>query len=321
MTPHPTRSPASRPAAMSTTPSTPSTPRSSSCAPAASRATPTWRSSTCRTPSIRSPSPGSSGAWRRTRGQMIESAINQGMATYNLDMPPCIHFKTTDTYLTEYPVYYRDGLEERIAGAERLVAQRHPHDPGHRHEVPAGRHRRRAPLQRGRAPSRSGRAAPTWFTIYGSDYIDQLAESGFAGEARHLRPLDQGVRPGRLSQRQAHPADLRGARDRHLQGLRLQGGTPWRSWPNSSRSRSRTSSPRSSAIRASARAGEDTEFGRDPETLVSNINYGPYYAIKCKPVPYATLAALDVDGEINVLLPDGTKVGRPVRLRQRLGAA
>ena len=79
--------------------------------------------------------------------------------------------------------------------------------------------------------------------------------------------------------------------------------------------------PGSSAIRASARAGEDTEFGRDPETLVSNINYGPYYAIKCKPVPYATLAALDVDGEINVLLPDGTKVGRPVRLRQRLGAA
>ena len=55
--------------------------------------------------------------------------------------------------------------------------------------------------------------------------------------------------------------------------------------------------------------GEDLEFGRDPETLVSNINYGPYYAITCKPVPYATLAAMDVDSEINVLLPDGSKVG------------
>ena len=55
--------------------------------------------------------------------------------------------------------------------------------------------------------------------------------------------------------------------------------------------------------------GEDPEFGRKPETLVSKIGHGPFYAIRCKPVPYATLAALDVDADINALLPDGTKVG------------
>ena len=36
------------------------------------------------------------------------------------------------------------------AGAERLVAQRHPHDPGHRRRLPAGGYRRPAPLQRRR---------------------------------------------------------------------------------------------------------------------------------------------------------------------------
>jgi len=36
------------------------------------------------------------------------------------------------------------------------------------------------------------------------------------------------------------------------------------------------------------------------------MQYGPYYAIKCKPTPYATTAGLDVDSQIRVLKTDGS---------------
>ena len=38
---------------------------------------------------------------------------------------------------------------------------------------------------------------------------------------------------------------------------------------------------------------------------MDNIKYGPYYAIWCKPTPYATTAALDIDVNLNVLDKDG----------------
>ena len=86
----------------------------------------------------------------QNKGQMLKSAIDQGVATYNLDMPPCIHFKTTDGYLTEYPVYYRDGLEERMQEQNVWSLNDIPIDPGHRRRLPAGGYRRPAPLQRRR---------------------------------------------------------------------------------------------------------------------------------------------------------------------------
>ena len=49
----------------------------------------------------------------------------------------------------------------------------------------------------------------------------------------------------------------------------------------------------------------DEDFGKRDSLLKDNVKYGPYYAIKCKPTPYATLAALDVDTNINVLKADG----------------
>lgn len=56
-------------------------------------------------------------------------------------------------------------------------------------------------------------------------------------------------------------------------------------------------------------SGVDEEFGKSKETLVSQINRPPYYAVKADATPYATIAALDVDTDLNVLKPDGsTKV-------------
>ena len=57
-------------------------------------------------------------------------------------------------------------------------------------------------------------------------------------------------------------------------------------------------------------AGEDAEWNRAPETLANDKigEEGPFYAIACNPVIYATHAALDVDENIAALWPDGTEV-------------
>lgn len=52
--------------------------------------------------------------------------------------------------------------------------------------------------------------------------------------------------------------------------------------------------------------GVDEDFGKKDSLLSDRIQYGPYYAIKCVPTPYATLAALDIDTNINVLKTDGS---------------
>ena len=53
-------------------------------------------------------------------------------------------------------------------------------------------------------------------------------------------------------------------------------------------------------------AGADEDFGKRGMFLVDDLQRGPYYAIKCRPTPYSTVAALDVDTNINVLKTDGS---------------
>lgn len=117
----------------------------------------------------------------QNKGAMIASAIDKGAGTYNIDMSPCIHFKTTSDYLTEYPCYYRDGLEERMLEQNTWSLN----------DIPMMMGINASALQVGddgvRHYNESGTFAfwaggPSWFTIYGGDYVDGLAQNGYPGE-------------------------------------------------------------------------------------------------------------------------------------------
>jgi hypothetical protein len=99
-------------------------------------------------------------------------------------MVPCTHFKTSASILTSYPVYYRDGLEERmqeqncwslndvplLLGIDTATMQIGPN--GKRNYNEAG-------------TFAFWKGGPFWYTIYGTDYIDSLAESALR-RGRHL---------------------------------------------------------------------------------------------------------------------------------------
>ena len=147
----------------------------------------------------------------QNQGQMIESAIQQGAGTYNMDMPPCIHQISPALTLTKYPVYYRDGKDKDKFKQNAWTLNDVPYILGKASNclmvgTDGLRHFNEAEAFAFQF------AGPTCYAIYGSDVIDQLAESGFPGRGGLLHLLEQLHGPGRLPQRASHPPDLRGAR-------------------------------------------------------------------------------------------------------------
>lgn len=246
---------------------------------------------------------------RQNRGQVIQSAIDNGFATYNMDMSPCIHFKAPAQYLTEYPVYYRDGLDNRMLEQNCWSSNDLPLLLGAATDtLQVGQDGVRHYNEDGTFAFWAG--GPIWYTIYGIGYIDQLAAEGFPGEAgkyqgSSLSPYGQGGYPcaepipqiyevldTAIKRGYVYKADT-------LEELAKEMGVPEQAFVD-----------QVARYRSFCEAGQDDEFGRNPETLVDKIGeVGPFYAITFNPVPYATLAAMEVDESIHVLQPDGTEVG------------
>ena len=151
---------------------------------------------------------------------------------------------------------------------------------------------------------------PIWYSIYGEGYLDQLAETGFAGDpgtyAGSITSVyNQGGYPNNRPIPQIYEAMDKAVTKGYvykadtLEELAEQVGLPVQDFVD-----------QVARYRGFCANGEDTEWGRKAESLVDQIgDTGPFYAIECNPTPYATLAAMDVDENINVLLPDGSEVG------------
>ncbi len=240
----------------------------------------------------------------QNKGTMIESAIQNGAGTYNIDMPPCIHFKTTSDYLTDFPTYYRDGLDERNQKQNTYSIN----------DVPMVMGLNTAALQVGpdgvRHYNEAGTFAfwaggPSWYTIYGSDYVDDLAQNGLKGEdgtyARSTYVFGQGGYPNNVPIPQVYEAlDVAESKGyvfkaETLEELAEKTGMPVDAFVD-----------QVERYEEACKNGKDDEFGKPEKSLISQINYGPYYAIKCDATPYSCIAALNVDTNLNVLKEDGT---------------
>ncbi len=250
-----------------------------------------------------------SGDWRlwgmyQNKGQMLESAIRQGAATCNIGMVPCTHFKCTDDTLSCYPVYYRDGLEERtqkqnvwslndvplLLGIEGASMQIGP--DGRRHYDEG-------------APFDCWKGGPVWYTVFGTDRLDELAEKGFAGRPGsyawsgkvyacggypccHPVPQVYEVMEKAVEKGYVFKADT-------LEALAGKLGVPAEALLDEA-----------ARYRGFCAAGADADFSKRPALLKDYLRRGPYYAVKCRPTPYSTVAALDVNADINVLKTDGS---------------
>jgi fumarate reductase flavoprotein subunit len=253
------------------------------------------------------------GRWRiwgmyQNKGQMIQSAIDQGAGTYNIDMSPCLHYKTSGEYVTDYPVYYRDGVDVYSRKGETWSINDIPLLMGiNEAALSVGTDGVRHFNENGTFAFWS--AGPYYYTIYGGDYVDNLAENGYPGEVGayqastrafgqggvpNARPLPQiyEVLDTAVAKGYVFKADT-------LEKLAEQMGVPASDFVG-----------QVERYESFCKSGEDSEFGKSAKMLVSQINKPPYYAVKTDGMPFATVAALDVDTDINVLQSDGkTKIG------------
>ena len=246
---------------------------------------------------------------RQNKGQVVKSAIDQGVATYNLDMPPIIHFKTTAGILTKYPTYYRDGKDSRMLEQNCWSSNDLPMLIGTNSQtLQVGTDGLRHYNEAGTFAFWAGGA--TWYTIVGKSYLDDLVANGFPGDPGTYQGsitsvYNQGGYPNNSPIPQVYEVmDTAVEKGYVFKGETIETlaeavGLPVEDFV-----------AQVERYKGFCAAGEDAEWGRAPETLANDKigEEGPFYAIACNPVIYATHAALDVDENIAALWPDGTEV-------------
>lgn len=239
-------------------------------------------------------------------GDMIQSAIDNGAGTYNIDMVPIIHFKTTTQFLREYPVHYRDGVDERTGKQNTWSLNDVPMILGlNSSAMQVGREGKRCYNEAG--IFEFWKSGPDWFTIYGEDNIADLAKNGFAGEKgtymSSTRVYGQGGYPKgipipeiyevldkAIEKGYVYKADT-------LEELAEKIGVPAQNLVSEVEKYNRF-----------CETGVDEDFGKPAKNLISLGEKGPYYAINACSVAYATCGGLDVDTNLNVLKEDGISV-------------
>ena len=253
----------------------------------------------------------SKGQWyiigcQQNKGQILKSAADQGVGLYNSTMPPIIHNRTTAIQLTGFPIYFHDGVD----GVDYRQATWTLNDlpliigtnTGHLAVSSADgvRHANEA----GDFYMFNG---VSYWTILGSEVLDDLAANGLPGEPGTY------VSGGRYTGQGGYPAGrpipeiyevMDYAFDKGLvckadtlEELAAQMGVPAEDFV-----------AQVERYRGYCQSGVDEEFGKAAEKLVDDLAKPPFYAIDMRDAPYATCACLDVDDKVNCLAADGTPI-------------
>jgi len=248
-------------------------------------------------------------AWKlwgmaQNKGRMLQSAIDNDAATFNIEMVPCTHFSGSADIIAKFPVYYRDGVNERTQKQQTWSLNDIPYQLGSNSAAMQVCKNGKRFYNEAAGMEAFWKGGPFWFTIYGSDYIDGLAQNGFAGKAGTFTrstyvygfggypcavPIPQiyEVLDAAIEKGFVYKADT-------LEELARQIGVPVADFMTEAKK-----------YIGFCNTGNDSDFGKPAANLVSNINKAPYYAVRCCPTPYSTVAGLNIDTNINVLRKDG----------------
>lgn len=232
-------------------------------------------------------------------GKMLEAAIGIGAGTYNIDMPPMVHFATTKQVITEYPVHVKEGEKVWWYGYD---------DTWSLNDVPMLMALNSEVLQvdvGGRRYADESelfvwwKAGPEFYGIWSDAQVKEIQANGFKFGGMVIAQGQGGVPAGlpipeiydildlAIAKGYVHKADTL---DELAAITGMDAETLKKSVAN---------------YNAACAKGVDEEFGKAPEYLFALGEEGPYYAVEAASVVYSTCGALDVDTKIRVLKADG----------------
>lgn len=252
------------------------------------------------------------GIWRvygmsQNKGLLMEDAIeNLDAATYNIGMPPMVHFKTLPHPLAGDYELHDDGAMTSRAYA---FLRKNPMTSygGIVQNLALNDDTLWVNMEGKRFCNENGtfqfwKSGPRYYSIWGADQIANVAENGF-GTSMYCTVDTKGAFAAGVP----CPEIYQAIDDAVAQGLAYKGdtiedlatqlGVPAENLAASI-----------SNYNVACEAGVDEEFGKQESRLVSLGNNGPYYCFIAESAAYSTCGGLDIDTQFRVLNTKGEAI-------------
>lgn len=238
-------------------------------------------------------------SWAINDGKMIESAFDNGAASYNIAVSPMTHIGGAAGTITKYPSYPNENDRFSYSGYYSLndvpmvLASANPQ------ALSVNSNGERFVAESDLVQFGPWKAGPNFYSIWSAAQIQEIAEKGFAfsgcvpGVGNSGYPenvpvpeiyeiLDLCAEKG-----YAFKADT-------IEELAEMIGVPADNLAATLES-----------YNAMCEKGEDDQFSKDPKYLWAPGSEGPFYCVKGASYAYCTCGALDINIDINVLDTEG----------------
>ena len=252
------------------------------------------------------------GVWRvyglaQNDGTLMEYAIeNLDAATYNIGMPPMVHFKTLP-----HPLEGDYELRDDGAMTSRAYAflRKNPMTSygGIVQNLALNDDTLWVNMDGNRFCNENGtfefwKSGPKYYSIWGADQIANVAENGFSSSMYCIVDT-KGAYPAGV----ACPDIYSAIDDAVAQGLAFKGETI-EDLATQMGVPAENLAAAISKYNDACTAGVDEEFGKKQERLISLGDNGPYYCFIAESAAYSTCAGLDVDTQLRVLNTSGEPI-------------
>ena len=243
-------------------------------------------------------------------GTMLQNAIDNGAATYNIGMPPEVHMSGAAEFIlpTEgFEINVLEGQKGNFTGVQKVwsIADLPTYLGISPNSLAVGRDGKRFTAETGIAMLDPWIAGPNYYSIWSTTQLDELVESGFKYN------LD-GVAGGFLGYCGAIPENTPLAQTYDVLQTGIDMGFIYKADTLEDLAAQlnmdgATLAETVEAYNGFCEAGEDTECGKDP-TYLDPIGDGPYYAVKMASYSYGTCGGLDINADMQVLNKEGAPV-------------
>ena len=236
-------------------------------------------------------------------GKMVAAALSIGAGTYNIGMPPMVHNAGTPSFLAGYETNLVEGKIGMRTGRPQVWSSGDiPLDMViAANSLAVNKHGERFTTEEQVAMLNSWIAGPRFYSIWSSDQIDVIRDSGFKFEPSGPATIYlgyQGAIPAGIPLPNAYEV----LDDAISQGIAFKADTV-EELAETLGMDPATLKATVDTYNAACEAGEDAEFGKAADYLDA-IGAGPYYAVLGAPWCYSTTAALDINEDFQVLTED-----------------
>jgi fumarate reductase flavoprotein subunit len=237
-------------------------------------------------------------------GKMLQNAIDNGAATYNIGIPPEVHMSGSARFISPdaagYERHLIPGMIGAFSGVQSVwsVADLPMYLGISPNSLAVGKDGKRFTAETGVAMLDPWIAGPNFYSIWSAAQIDAVRDKGFkynldgvaAAFLGQLGAIPPGTPLPEAYDVLATAADMEYVfKSDTIEGLAASiGCDPARL------------ADTVSTYNAYCRSGSDREFGKDPQFL-EPVENGPYYAVKMASYSYGTIGGLDINTKTQVL--------------------